>query len=478
MAESFNVNLTITSAVGFRRPDLVIRSPRPIMTTTYTLNGDIGVDPDPGIVKRLSMSQPEPFELFPGGVSEPQVVSLTNEGNTDITIVFPFFRWSLNGPLPILDVEPGSLLDESPAILPVGSTGTFTLAYSGDTSGIYSNWFIVVTDADVPQVKVITTQTVFDNYYFDITPSSGTYTITDPADSHIFEFDTLPIINATERPDVQWSMSATIASLDQGWTVESTGINFANAKFDPVGFNNGVFTATLTIIGYNDITRNVNLTTVVDVDYETQYIYHGSWVSAPGPGNSIIGISYDTIAGDRTITIGVGVGGSGTKQLSEGGIYNATTSTINFLGAAYPGPYSGWANVFRIPMTSEYGTPATYYSGDLDAEGNSLYKVKSTDGLNYDEYFGVESYSGSMFIVTDDGYRNITIKMNLLREVTDNLEFNKTLEYLHKAFYYYLPDSERTSNLSPGPVLDGTVTDRFSGFNNSGTVITNIVSLP
>lgn len=79
MATSINVNLDITSAVGIRRPELGVRAPRPIMTTTFTLNGESFPDPDLGETKVLEVNQLTDFIFYPGSTSSAQTVYITNK---------------------------------------------------------------------------------------------------------------------------------------------------------------------------------------------------------------------------------------------------------------------------------------------------------------------------------------------------------------------------------------------------------------
>ena len=140
MATSFNVNLQITSAVGFRKPDYAITAPRPVMTTTWTLNGDI----HPEIftnTKFISMSTPDVYTLYPDSTSTAQVISISNQSNSTVTMVLPYFRSSLNGVVPVVKVDPSSALYTGSLLIPPklapNTTGTFTLAYYALEQGDY-----------------------------------------------------------------------------------------------------------------------------------------------------------------------------------------------------------------------------------------------------------------------------------------------------------------------------------------------------
>ena len=86
-----------------------------------------------------------------------------------------------------------------------------------------------------------------------------------------------------------------------------------------------------------------------------------------------------------------------------------------------------------------------------------------------------------MFLVDDDGQGNLTIALNQLQtNLTEIAGFNRTLKNLTRAFHYYsaVDEPARYYQLDPAPILDGTVTRFFYGFDNSGTALTSIVDLP
>ena len=159
MATSFNVNLTISSAVGFRRsstqtlvyPDLSVvgggvGGPKPLMTTTFTLEGV--EQPDIAITgtRILKVSQPGTFNMYPGQLSDPQEIYITNEGNSPLSFVPPYVRGSSDGALLLPEnvvIEPND--GSAPLPIPPGSTATLKVSYlAGDRPGDYYNWLLVI----------------------------------------------------------------------------------------------------------------------------------------------------------------------------------------------------------------------------------------------------------------------------------------------------------------------------------------------
>jgi hypothetical protein len=85
-----------------------------------------------------------------------------------------------------------------------------------------------------------------------------------------------------------------------------------------------------------------------------------------------------------------------------------------------------------------------------------------------------------MFIVDSDEYGNVSVALNQLRSLSNDVGIDKTLKNLTRAFHYYsaVDDPARYYQLDAAPIQDGNVTRKFNGFNNSGTVLTSVVPLP
>ena len=79
----------------------------------------------------------------------------------------------------------------------------------------------------------------------------------------------------------------------------------------------------------------------------------------------------------------------------------------------------------------------TYLSGALDENGIPAYIRKTTSSLNYADYFGFEQGVGSIFAVEYNGYDQVNIEINNLRELSGDADFDATLNNLVRAFHYY-----------------------------------------
>ena len=125
-------------------------------------------------------------------------------------------------------------------------------------------------------------------------------------------------------------------------------------------------------------------------------------------------------------------------------------------------PY--WLDLGRIQLDQGY---RIYYS-------NSYYIRNS----GYGNYFGVSSSQGSMFTIVDDGYGNLSIALNTLREYSGDAGANVTLGTLTESFYYYSSNSThpRYNNLE-SPFGSGQ-THYFTGFTAAGVVTNTVVAHP
>jgi hypothetical protein len=192
------------------------------------------------------------------------------------------------------------------------------------------------------------------------------------------------------------------------------------------------------------------------------YFYiDGAEISINGDLTSSVTGSISLTPGRHTISWLIdnidGPGALGLRIYSSNG--TDIWSTLTPIGSV---PY--WLDYGRIFLD---GANRAYYSKDsyirnLGLSGN----------------FGVGSSNSSMFTVTDDGYGNLNIALNTLRQYTGNGGSNTTLGTLTESFYYYSANTDhpRFNNLeSP---INGTQTHYFTGFTNPGEVTTSIVPFP
>lgn len=457
MALSQAVHLNVGSEFGFKRP---VFAPVPIMETIKTFNTATTI---PGSLANtssrvLTFSSPASFTFPIGNTSTLQVlatygtgtndvlkswtlpfkqnITISNVGNSAVTI-FPRdpYRPTFSIPPPVLG-QPGTYPVLHSAVgsytLAAGASRDIELAYYGTDIGDYTSYLTIESTAGISTVTLFTNQIVLEET-FDFLLTTNTFVVNTielgKLETQTIEFT--PVINGISNPELPLSFTTSLVG-DPGWTI-TTGTNLVNITWDPDIVNNstGTYISTLTIIT-DAISHTITNTSNVDIDY-LLYRNLSSWFSAASSNNSFIGISFDLFNGVRTVTIGVGAGGDNAPIYEDGGNLFATMNNLSIGAGTIDTPYPYWSTVCSIPLPNA----GTYLSGALNENGQPLYIKKTTDGLNYADYFGFEQGAGSMFVVTYDGFNTVTVDLNNLRELSGNEDFDATLNNLTRAFHYY-----------------------------------------
>lgn len=541
MPISYDVNLTIESYIGSFRPDGVARggysAPRPIQQTIRTLEGDVYAPYGINVDFRTMYVEPlEDFFIRPGNNSEIQTLRVSNFGTTSLNVTNILCQDNgvtpvLNG-IPFNGYFPPASANYTATVVP-GSTATFDIQFYGEVEGEYINSIIIVSDADNPYTRLYTRQIVSRAFRFTTDPTSVTTYVNYPSERES------TIINLIPDQGYVSTINTTIIG-PTAWKVDALTTETVTVTFDAneISQTTGTVSAQLVIVA-NTYSQVVPLTAILDID-PNAYKNYGSWLGPASYDNSVIGVSYDKINNRRTVTIGVGVGGNGLPEYVNGGWDYISIDGLGLAGSNARDPYPFWKNVFRIPVNADNdGQPRTYASnGNLEiqksfvsANGRTItlndtsnlfigmvlsgtgftsgqkitainnstqiridrladtdpagdltftldYQVKVT-GTNYASYFGDYFSEGAMFIVEDDGAGNVEIKLNHLREISEDASINRTLTNLINGFHYYSEgdDPTRFANLE-GPLPDGVTTRLFTGFYNNGHVVTRIVPIP
>ena len=439
MATSVDVNVKIGSLVGATQTGGAFVSGRPAIITTSTMNGGT----DTAIINDIPLLSINTFDTFVGYANArtpQQDVFLTNIGNAVLTITnalfslrgntTPIFYWTESVRLYNTVTQTSSTI----TVLP-GTTATFKLAYLGREVGEHSNYITFFSNSVSGAYKVNTVQNILpDADSFNLSTSSFVSTTTVLGRTTSTSISIIPTVNGainTSYPVVSFTTS--IAG-DPGWRVASTGSNSLVLAFDPDHvFNvNGTYYSTLTVTiagGESNIVQNI---ATVDID-PTKYRNLATWISPASSYNSLIGISFDIFNGIKTLTIGVGAGGDGSPIYADGGSSFAVLRSLAIGAGTIEVPYPYWSTAYSIPLD----VAGTYLSGEIGSDGSPLYMLKTTDGFNYADYFGYEQSVGSMFVVEYDGYSNINVKINNLRELSGDTAFDTTMENLTRAFHYH-----------------------------------------
>lgn len=148
-------------------------------------------------------------------------------------------------------------------------------------------------------------------------------------------------------------------------------------------------------------------------------------------------------------------------------------------------PYIYWQEVYRIPLTLGANT---YYSKNYCIKDSSPIVLLENSGLivgyRWGDFFGTSGNPdwGSMFVVTDDGFGNLTITINPTTTSTGNSSYDTTINATRYAAYYYtnLPSVTRyyAAHQDQGPIGDGTQTYLFQGFASNGALNLVLTTYP
>jgi len=420
MPSTSTVSVPIQSYIGFKRPDGAavggFSAPRPVLQTTETLDGaTFAVTGATANSKMLYVPPLATFTYFPNTTSAPQVVTVINSGTQAVSLLG---TTSTN-----YDTDAVINIGALPASIPPGGSYTFNLSYYSANVGEYAESLLLVSNADSPYYRIDTFQNVISAFNFRASPTSATFTTT------------VPIVNGADDLDSVLTFDASLTG-SPGWTF-TTGTNSVNLFWDPdyvdnVNNTTTGYTSTLAISVVGAGSTTISNKAYVNIDY-TKYRNLSTWYSAGAGNNSIIGISFDIFDGIKTVTIGVGSGGDGVPIYSEGGNIFTVLKNLYIGAGSIDKPYPYWATVCNIPLP----VAGTYLSGELNDIGLPKYVKKTTNGLNYADYFGFEQSVGSMFIVTYNGYDLVNIEINNLREPSGNTAFDLTMANLTRAFHYH-----------------------------------------
>lgn len=505
MPSIYDNNLIITSKFGFKRSGGAISSVVPAIaeTTKYLWERDERPASEIDYATKVLRHQPVPvptFESPPGSTAtisylsvldnsevqetlrwyttaSTQTITLINEGNSPLTVT----TITQNPPSAFSPIA--VIHTPTPFTISSSSSYPLTVGYYSHLKGTFSGFLVALSDFVGGAYKINTIQEIQDTFELEVSPTSRT-TIADQFGQRVLHsYTIIPVVNRVERPDLNIEFDASFSNpTNFGWAIQNAANNTFTVRFSVLTVNNdtGTYTAPVVVTSQGGVgitaTVVVNNTVQVGID-RSKFANYGSWVSAAAPYNSVIGISYDKIDDERYLTIGVGTGGDNTPIYAFGGQVFTATSTIGVLAESTDIDYAGWSTVYRIPLGM---TAQRFLSGARDSDGNFLYKIKSTEGIEYEQYFGSEGSKYSMFIVDHDGLGNINISMTHLRELSEDESLNRTLRNLTRAFYYYSDVDEpgRYYQLASGPILDQTVTELFIGFDSIGNRQTSIVPLP
>lgn len=457
-----NLNIQISSSIGYNVVGGgIILGHAPQLQTVKTLDGtlyDTSTNYTLLSSPLLDINVLDDFQSVVGIASDQQTVSMTNNGNYELNVIDVLYTYNQNvGVYGVFPSDNSVLYGKTIQIAP-GDTSTFKLSYISDQAGIYYNQIYLISNSNGGIHKINTRQIVRETSGLRITPTSFTTTTTHLGQTREIVYDIIPIKNEVERPDIIFPVY-TLLKGGSEWYITNNDNNKVTLKFNSNEVNNvnGTYISTLTMQVNGFIYTATNTATVL-VNYAlTKNL--GTWLSEGAIHNSIVGMSYDLESGDRYLTIGIGAGGNNSPLYDAGGDLLLDIESLGYTGESVSTPFPFWAEVYKIKFT---GNNQTYLSKD--------YLIKTTEGIDFSGYFGDNAQTGSVFIIEDDGYGSLSIKLNNLRTLSEDTGVNVTLNNLTQSFYY---------SAAPSAV----VTNMFIGFNYNtrdkiALVKTSVVPVP
>jgi hypothetical protein len=322
-----------------------------VVTEYYSLGG-VGPAPhgfaarQPDVITILGLDGNQGFnEYVPRQIISVNPTSLTYSGYTSSTLIYQTLSISNTGNTAtqvnsIVSTNNGGVtLLQTPNVFPIyissGTTATVTLSYISNNPGTFANNITIAGPFDSGNTTVPTTVTLaLKPFDFTLSPDTITQTVTrNQATSYQLLIQPINGIFST------YSASITAKSGNATYTAGGVTYNAFTLRtpqplsgpvlvFDPTVFTNGTYTCTVTVT-VNGVTHTASISFTRNVPSSSNL---GSWLSATGKDNGVIGMSYDVIYGQRYLTIGIGMGADGSSQLANGGATYINNSYLNYNG--------------------------------------------------------------------------------------------------------------------------------------------------
>jgi hypothetical protein len=321
-----------------------------VVSEYYSLGG-VGPGPHgfparrPDVITVLGLDGNQGFNAYvPRQIISVNPTSLTYSGYTSSTLIYQTLSISNTGNTAtqvnsIVSTNNGGLtLLQTPNVFPIyissGTTATVTLSYISNSPGTFANNITIAGPFDAGNTTVPTTVTLaLKPFDFTLSPSSITQTVTrNQAVSYQLQIQPINGVYTTYTASITAkSANATLfvpVTFNAFYLKTPQPLSGPVLVFDPTVFTNGTYTCTVTIT-VNGVSHDVNVSFTRNVPSSSHL---GSWLSATGKFNSVVGMSYDVIYGQRYLTVGIGMGADGSSQLYNGGATYINTDYLNYNG--------------------------------------------------------------------------------------------------------------------------------------------------
>lgn len=388
-------NIDITSTVEFRySTELPASSPAGGGVACIGLPQTekvIGLDNSVGggvlIQTKILQVTPNPITIsMPSGTSNSATVTLTNRGNTSMSIT------GIDASIPAGSGLVSTITSKSwstPTLtLAANATATFNVVYStSPKQGNFNAVLTVVGDNDTgyttTPINLTVTEPLFD---FNFSPANINITANTPSIT-------------TRYVTIVANGSYSASFTDPVFTQDSH--NFFTMTFNRpsmsilLSFNpqaykiNGTYTATVTLtltgnLGTRPITKTLTFTAVRVLNDQSRHLGH--WMSPQAEYNSVVGMSYDIIEGTRYLTVGFGLQGDPTsKTLLKDNPTLLTTNTLGvdadektFVGNTFNGPV-----IYPVIQNSSYSNFYNQYGGWIRPNTTEPKGINLTRGYKF-----------------------------------------------------------------------------------------------
>jgi len=380
--------LSLTTLVTDEKVDLDIISTSTVYFSTDVNGGIVAPIPqaiptkvltDTGNYASLSSSpSPVPTIVFPSGSSNSVTITLTNNGNINAQVT------------DIVAVDDGNSLGLTTTVTPTtltinpnGGTQTFTLTYGGTPSPniIHSCYLLVKSNNSAGDLKILTSYQAVFAAALNPSVAGGTVLYND-LQSTVFTVNTVGGILD----------HYTLPTLTDGFYTElGATLDTFKVYFDPKNKTNGSHSTTISFTVYSTTGAESVVSSTINWDLQIVEQHLGTWVSATGYYDSVIGISYNIIGGRRTVKIGVGMGYKNADINNGGGLQipSALVQLENNVASdqspavVYPFQNSGYCD-FLLRYGVWY-TADNYQLGIWDTTADPYtVNVKTTQTYNYE----------------------------------------------------------------------------------------------
>ena len=278
-------------------------------------------------VKSLRLTAPTNLYTWNvGASSNVETITIQNTGNQPVNVNSITFNDNAN-----VDRIVNGNVNGSIGSFTVNTTSnyTFTLAYTGTNEGSFSSQFTVNAESAVGPITTSTRQVIgAQPFSISVSPSSISSSL-----SGLISWRQDFVINSLNGDSFTYSASLLSADAPPGsigWSISNDLSTGPTVTFSPSGSTLPVYTATVSVFivavsasGSDSATVPITLDLNIPISSNL-----GTWVSPLAANNAVIGMSYDVMAGERYLTIGVGMGADGSVPLNVGGISSVDVANL------------------------------------------------------------------------------------------------------------------------------------------------------